>query len=90
MFDSGISRAGGILDMGVQFEIVKKSGTWYSYGDERIGQGRENAKQYLKDNPQVAGAIELKIKAAAGLGPDNVIQEQGETREDKEPRAAEA
>ncbi|MCU0847196.1 MAG: recombinase RecA [Spirochaetes bacterium] len=90
MFDSGISRAGGILDLGVQFEIVKKSGTWYSYGDERIGQGRENAKQYLKDNPQIAGAIELKIKAAAGLSPENGIQEPGETREDREPRAAEA
>jgi recombination protein RecA len=67
MYDSGISRAGDILDLGVKLEIVKKSGTWFSYGDERIGQGRENAKKYLADNPKAAGEIEEKIKAAAGL-----------------------
>jgi recombination protein RecA len=67
MYDSGISRAGDILDLGVRFEIVKKSGTWFSYGEERIGQGRENAKKYFADNPAVALEIEKKIKAAAGL-----------------------
>jgi recombination protein RecA len=67
MYDSGISRSGDILDLGVRLEIVKKSGTWFSYGDERIGQGRENAKKYLSDNPAVAQEIEEKIKAAAGL-----------------------
>jgi len=67
MYDSGISRSGDVLDLGVRLDIVKKSGTWFSYGDERIGQGRENAKKYLSDNPAVAQEIEKKIKAAAGL-----------------------
>ena len=52
MYDSGISKEGSILDMGVKFEIIKKAGTWYSYGEERIGQGRENSKRYLKENEQ--------------------------------------
>jgi recombination protein RecA len=67
MYDSGISRSGDILDLGVRLDIVRKSGTWFSYGDERIGQGRENAKKYLSENPAVAQEIEKKIKAAAGL-----------------------
>jgi recombination protein RecA len=67
MYDSGISRVGDILDLGVRFEIVKKSGTWFSYGEERIGQGRENAQKYFTDNPAVAQEIEKKIKVAAGL-----------------------
>ena len=67
MYDSGISRVGDILDLGVRFDIVKKSGTWFSYGEERIGQGRENAKKYFMDNPATAQEIEQKIKAAAGL-----------------------
>jgi len=67
LYNSGISREGDILELGVRYEIVKKSGTWFSYGDERIGQGRENAKKYLIDNPKVAAEIEAKIKEAAGL-----------------------
>ncbi|HQL82568.1 MAG TPA: hypothetical protein PK307_10225, partial [Spirochaetota bacterium] len=67
MFDRGISREGGILDLGVKYEIIKKSGTWFSYGEERIGQGRENAKKYLADNPATVQEIEAKIKVAAGL-----------------------
>ena len=67
MYNSGISREGDILDLGVRYEIIKKSGTWFSYGDERIGQGRENAKKYLMDNSSVAQEIERMIKAAAGL-----------------------
>lgn len=67
MFDEGISRSGGILDLGVQFDIVKKAGTWYSYNEERIGQGRDNAKKYLIDNPKLAQDIERQIKEKAGL-----------------------
>jgi recombination protein RecA len=67
MYNSGISREGDILDLGVKFEIIKKSGTWFSYGEERIGQGRENAKKYFADNPATAQEIEAKIKIAAGL-----------------------
>ncbi len=86
MFDHGISREGGILDLGVKFEIIKKSGTWFSYGEERIGQGRENAKKYLADNPATAQEIEAKIKTAAGLTP--ALKENGKTAEG--PKAAEA
>lgn len=67
MYDSGISREGGILDMGTTLGIVKKAGTWYSYGEERVGQGRENAKAFLKEHPEVAREIEQKVKLAAGI-----------------------
>ncbi|MPL97725.1 Protein RecA [bioreactor metagenome] len=62
MYNEGISRNGNIVDVGVKEGIVQKSGAWFSYGDIRLGQGRENAKQYLKDNPEVAFEIESKIR----------------------------
>jgi recombination protein RecA len=67
MYGEGISKTGELLDLGVKAGVVEKSGAWFSYGDERIGQGRENAKQFLKDNPDVAHAIEDKIRASHGL-----------------------
>jgi len=67
MYGEGISKMGELLDIGVKMEVVDKSGSWFSYGDERIGQGRENAKQFLKDNPAMAMEIEDKIRAAHGL-----------------------
>ncbi len=67
MFGEGISKMGEILDLGVAAGVVAKSGSWFSCGDERIGQGRENAKQYLRDNVQMAIDLEDKIRAAHGL-----------------------
>lgn len=67
MYGEGISKTGEIIDLGVKAGIVDKSGAWYSYGDERIGQGRENAKTYLKENTRVCLEIEDKIRAAHGL-----------------------
>ncbi|MEM5477335.1 recombinase RecA [Pacificibacter sp. AS14] len=67
MYGEGISKRGELLDLGAKAGVVDKSGSWYSYGDERIGQGRENAKKYLRDNPQMALEIEDKIRAAHGL-----------------------
>ncbi len=67
MYGEGISKTGEMIDLGVKAGVVEKSGAWYSYGDERIGQGRENAKQYLRDHPDVALAIEDKIRASHGL-----------------------
>ncbi len=67
MYGEGISKTGELIDLGVKAGIVEKSGSWYSYGDERIGQGRENAKTYLKENTAVALEIEDKIRAAHGL-----------------------
>ncbi|MDD5245628.1 MAG: recombinase RecA [Syntrophorhabdaceae bacterium] len=63
IFGEGISKEGDILDLAVDFNVVEKAGTWYSYGDSRIGQGRENAKEFLKNHPDVKKAIEEKILA---------------------------
>lgn len=68
MYGEGISREGSIIDVAVNNDIVLKSGSWYSYGDTRIGQGRENAKQYLKDNPEMAKEIETKIREYLNMG----------------------
>ena len=67
MYGEGISKMGEVLDLGVKAGVVEKSGSWYSYGDERIGQGRENAKSFLSENSAIAIAIEDKIRAAHGL-----------------------
>ena len=67
MYGEGISKVGELVDLGVANDIVNKSGAWFSYGDERIGQGRENSKQYLKDNAEVATAIEQQILELYGL-----------------------
>ena len=67
MYGEGISKMGELLDLGVAAGVVNKSGAWFSYGDERIGQGRENAKTYLRENSRIALEIEDKIRAAHGL-----------------------
>lgn len=80
MYGEGISREGSLVDIGTEMDIVDKSGAWYSYDKERLGQGRENAKQFLKDNPEVAAEIELKIREQANL----IIREgDQEDREDQ-------
>jgi recombination protein RecA len=66
MFDHGISREGNILDTGIEMGIIDKAGAFFSYGDTRLGQGRESAKGYLKDNPDLAKEIEEKIRASVG------------------------
>ena len=78
MYGEGISKNGELLDLGVKAGVVDKSGAWFSYGSERIGQGRENAKTFLKENPQIAYEIEDKIRAAHGLDfdmPDGMHKE---------------
>jgi len=70
MYGEGISKTGEILDMGVDKGIVEKAGSWFSYEGERLGQGRENAKRFLIENPDVAEEIEYKIRVSAGLLPD--------------------
>ena len=67
MYGEGISKTGELLDLGVKAGVVEKSGAWFSHNSQRIGQGRESAKQFLRDNPQVAEAIEGAIRANAGL-----------------------
>ena len=67
MYGEGISKVGEIIDLGVKFDIIEKSGAWFSYGDERIGHGRENAKKFLIDNHEIAHEIEEKIRSANGF-----------------------
>jgi recombination protein RecA len=67
IYGEGISRVGSLLDLGVERKIIEKSGSWFSYGGERIGQGRDNAKRFLLENPAVTGEIEAKLRAALGM-----------------------
>jgi recombination protein RecA len=67
MYGEGISREGDLLDQGVEHKIIEKSGTWFSYGSDRLGQGRENSKQFLKANPVIAADIEKKLRIEMGL-----------------------
>ncbi|MDI6799263.1 MAG: recombinase RecA [Actinomycetota bacterium] len=83
VYGKGISREGGIVDMGVETAIIGKSGSWYTYGEERLGQGRENAKQFLEDNPALADEIESKIKESLGIGKKEVGTEAGSLVEEE-------
>jgi recombination protein RecA len=67
MYGEGISREGDLLDQAVERNLIEKSGTWFSYGGERLGQGRENAKAFLKQNKEIAAALENKLRQAMGL-----------------------
>ena len=80
MYGTGISKEGSILDMGVDYEIVKKSGAWYTYESERLGQGREAAKDFLRRNPELSDEIEHKVRVACGL--DFSDEATGEAVED--------
>ena len=84
MYGEGISREGNILDVAVDMDIVKKSGSWFSYNEERLGQGRETVKSILKDNPELADEIENKIRESAGLP---MIGEEAESMFDEKPVA---
>lgn len=77
MYGTGISASGCVLDMGVEMGIIDKAGSWYSYGDERLGQGRENAKKFLEENSDLMEEIELKIREGLGL-----IEEENEIGEE--------
>ena len=67
MYGEGISKTGELLDLGVKAGLVEKSGAWFSYDSQRLGQGRENSRQFLKDNPEIADAIEKGIRESSGL-----------------------
>jgi recombination protein RecA len=81
MYGSGISKEGEIIDIGVKYDFIEKSGSWFSYGDVRIGQGRENAKQYMKDNPAIADELSEKIKTQLLSSPVSFVVAD-ETTED--------
>ncbi len=83
MYGEGISKTGEIIDLGVKAEVVEKSGSWYSYGDERIGQGRENVRKFLLENPEMADEIERKIRMNEGLIEEELLMPKGEQVEDE-------
>ncbi|MGG1398424.1 recombinase RecA [Bacillus salipaludis] len=78
MYGEGISKEGEIIDLGSELDIVQKSGSWYSYNDERLGQGRENAKLFLKENPEIRLDIQQKIRDHYGLDGDKTVTETDE------------
>src|SRR3954462_1685901 len=75
MYGEGISKEGEIVDIGSEMDILQKSGSWYSYNDERVGQGRENAKQFLRENPDIRQKIELQIRESYGLESEIIAPE---------------
>ncbi|MGY6627881.1 MAG: recombinase RecA [Oceanicaulis sp.] len=82
LFGEGISKTGELIDLGVKGNIIEKSGSWYSCDSERIGQGRENARKFLLDNPDMAARIEAKVRANAGLIAEELLVGPGEMDDD--------
>jgi recombination protein RecA len=90
MYGEGISKTGELVDLGVKAGIVEKSGAWFSYDSQRLGQGRENAKLFLKDNPGIAAAIEKAIRENSGIIAEKFLDKGGPDDSDEEDDAAEA
>jgi recombination protein RecA len=88
MFGEGISKVGELIDLGVKAGIVEKSGAWFSYDSQRLGQGRENSKQFLRDNPDIANRIETSIRQNTGMLADRILDEATPTPEDLEEGVA--
>jgi recombination protein RecA len=83
MYGEGISKIGEIVDLATKVDIIEKSGSWFSYGGQKIGQGRENAKKFLKDNPQIADEIEMKVRSNSNLS--SIIADGGGEESNSEP-----
>lgn len=88
MYGEGVSKMGELIDLGVTADVVEKSGSWFSYNSERIGQGRENAKQFLRDNPDMANSIEAAIRQNAGLVGDEMLTGENADDDDAEAEAS--
>jgi recombination protein RecA len=84
MYGEGVSKTGEIIDLGVKAGIVEKSGSWFSYDSQRIGQGRENAKAFLRNNPDIASRIETAIRQNSGLIAEKILagEEAGDDAEE--------
>tara|TARA_Y100000590_G_scaffold357993_1_gene413135 strand:+ start:296 stop:1390 length:1095 start_codon:yes stop_codon:yes gene_type:complete len=89
MYGEGISKLGELVDLGVKAEIIDKSGSWFSYKDQKIGQGRENVKTFLKDNPNISKEIENKILENAGIVEKAMMEGESEDKEKKEAKIEE-
>ena len=90
MYGEGVSKVGELVDLGVKAGVVEKSGAWYSYDSQRIGQGRENAKVFLKDNPDVAAKIEAQVRQNSGLIAEVISAGEEPDKDDDGAEAAEA
>jgi len=91
MYGEGVSKMGELIDLGIKAGVVEKSGAWFSYDSQRLGQGRENAKAFLKGNPEMAGKIELAIRQNAGLIAEQILGPvEAEDADDEDSDAAEA
>src|SRR5580658_9685440 len=84
MYGEGISRSGELIDLGIKAGVVEKSGSWFSYSSQRVGQGRENAKQFLRDHPDIADAIEAKVREQSGIVANALMVAPTEDDEDAE------
>ncbi len=82
MFGEGISKVGELVDLGVKAGMVEKSGAWFSFDSQRLGQGRENAKAFLKANPEMAARIEATIRQNSGLVAERILDEATPTEDD--------
>ena len=82
MYGEGISKIGELIDLGVKAGVVEKSGAWFSYDSTRIGQGRENAKAFLKGNPEMAAAIERSVRDKSGLIAEQILENGGSAEDD--------
>jgi recombination protein RecA len=89
MYGEGISKVGELIDLGVKASVVEKSGSWFSYDSQRIGQGRENAKQFLRDHKEVADSIEQRVRDQSGVVANTMLATMDETDETNEAEAAE-
>lgn len=90
MYGSGSSRTGELIDLGVKAGVVEKSGSWFSYSSQRLGQGRENSKQFLADHPETADEIELLLRQNAGLIAEQLLDDPSGSKDDDKDDAAEA
>ncbi len=92
MYGEGVSKMGEIIDLGVKAGVVEKSGAWFSYDSQRLGQGRENAKSFLKENPAIVAAIEAAVRANSGLVAEQILDQadDSDASEDDADEAAEA
>jgi recombination protein RecA len=90
MYGEGVSKLGELIDLGVKANVVEKSGSWFSYDSQRIGQGRENAKQFLKENPDMAAKIEAAVRQNSGLIAEAIMAGEPEDKDKDDDEAAEA
>ena len=90
MYGEGVSKTGELVDLGVKAGVVEKSGSWFSYNSQRLGQGRENAKQFLRDNPEIANEIETTLRQNAGLIAEQMLEEPISADDDDAPIQGEA